>query len=296
VELFRALAVLIDPPAPAHARLASLLGLPEPPDAAAHTDLFAFQLWPFASVYLGSEGAIGGEARDRVAGFWRALGESPPPEPDHLAMLLGRCAALADQESAEADPARRALLRHSRKALFWEHLGCWVFAYLDKMDEIGPPFYQAWARLLRAALIDAAREAGPPDRLPLHLREAAPLPDPRAQGFEAFLGGLLAMARSGVLLTKADLARAGNALGLAVRVGDRRVLLRTFLAQDAGATLEWLAAEAEHWAARHERSRDISAAIAGFWSGRARTSTALLRALRDDAPPARARRQPVVPD
>lgn len=282
MELFRALAVLIDPPSPAHARLTSLLGLPATPDAAAHTDLFDFQLWPFASVYLSPEGAIGGEARDRVAGFWRALGETPPPEPDHLAMLLALYAALADQESAEPDPARRALLRHARKALLWEHIGCWLPAYLDKMEEIGTSFYQAWARLLRAALIDTAREAGPPDRLPLHLREAAPLPDPRVEGLDAFLGGLLAMARSGLLLARADLVRAGDALGLAVRVGDRRFLLRTFLAQDAAATLVWLVQEADGWIARHHAWRDLSPAIAGFWAERAQASAALLRALRPE--------------
>jgi hypothetical protein len=286
MEIFRALAALTEPPGPAHARLASLLGLPAVPDAAEHTEVFMFQLSPFASVYLGVEGAMGGEARDRVAGFWRALGQDPPPEPDHLATLLALYAALGDQESTEPDAARRALLRHTRKALLWEHIGCWVFAYLTKMEEIASPFYQAWARVLRTALIDAAGDVGPPDRLPLHLRDAAPLPDPRADGFDAFLNGLLAMARSGVLLTRADLARGGRTLGLAVRVGDRRFLIRTFLGQDAETTLDWLAREADAWAARHQTLRDLSPAIAGYWAEKAASTAGLLRALADDARPA----------
>jgi hypothetical protein len=287
VELLRALAALTEPPAPPHDRLGSLLGLPAVPDAAAHTETFAFQLPPFASIYVGAEGAMGGEARDRVAGFWRALGQTPPAEPDHLATLLALYAALADQEAGEPDGARRTLLRHTRKALFWEHIGCWVFAYLEKMEEIGQPFYQAWARVLRAALVDAAADVGPPDTLPLHLREAAPavaaLPDPRAHGFDAFAGGLVAMARSGMLLTRADLERAGRTIGLAVRVGDRRFLIRTFLGQDAGATLVWLAREADGWMARHEAVRSLSPLLAEFWVEKASSSVDLLRSLAADA-------------
>jgi len=285
MEIFRALAALAEPPGPSHVRLASLVGLPAVPDRAEHTDVFTFQLSPYASVYLGPEGAMGGEARDRVSGFWRALGQTPPPEPDHLATLLALYAALGDQESAEPDPARRTLLRHSRKALFWEHIGCWIFAYLDKMEQIAPSFYQRWARILRAVLVEAARELGPPDRLPLHLREASPLPDPRADGFEAFAGGLLAMARSGMLLTRADVARGGDAMGLAVRIGDRKFLIRTLMGQDAAATLEWLASEADGWITRHQTMHDLSPGIARHWTEKASSASRLLRVLAGDARP-----------
>ncbi|HAC46500.1 MAG TPA: hypothetical protein DCF65_10605, partial [Chloroflexi bacterium] len=84
------------------------------------------QLWPYASIYVGAEGKLGGEARDRVAGFWRALHLTPPAEPDHLAALLGLYATLADMEAAEQDPARRQLRRSSRQALLWEHLLSWL--------------------------------------------------------------------------------------------------------------------------------------------------------------------------
>lgn len=42
----------------------------------------------YASVYLGPDGALGGEGTDRAAGFWRAIGITPPAEPDHLTALL----------------------------------------------------------------------------------------------------------------------------------------------------------------------------------------------------------------
>ena len=88
MELLRCLGSLIEPPSEEVQRFADLLDLGPLPSASEHTDLFLFQLYPFASVYLDSEGKMGGEARDRIAGFWRALEMVPPTEPDHLTVLL----------------------------------------------------------------------------------------------------------------------------------------------------------------------------------------------------------------
>src|SRR5437764_4107878 len=96
MEIFRALAVLAEPPErPEVARLAALLELGGPPSASEYTETFVFRLYPYASVYLGAEGMMGGEARDRVAGFFAALGQTPPPEPDHLSTLLATYARLS---------------------------------------------------------------------------------------------------------------------------------------------------------------------------------------------------------
>ncbi|MGH9940996.1 MAG: hypothetical protein ACRD9R_01395, partial [Pyrinomonadaceae bacterium] len=76
MELFRALAVLAESPESAEAaRVAEVLELePSAPTAGEYGESFILQLPPYASIYLGAEGMIGGEARDRIAGFWRALG------------------------------------------------------------------------------------------------------------------------------------------------------------------------------------------------------------------------------
>ena len=51
MELFRALAVLVEPPdRPGAARVAEALGLGEVSEASAYTDVFVFQLYPYASV------------------------------------------------------------------------------------------------------------------------------------------------------------------------------------------------------------------------------------------------------
>lgn len=270
MELLRALGVLCEPPGPQHARIAAALELPVP-SAADHTGLLVLQLVPYASVHLGAEGMLGGEAGDRVAGFWRVLGLTPPSEPDHLAALLGLYAALAADEHAAARAARATLLH--------EHLLSWLDPWLAKLAEIAPPAYAAWGRLLTAALsAEALATLAGDEPLPAHLRAVAPLEPPERAGGQAFLDGLLAPARSGLLLTRADLARAARELGLGGRVAERRYALRNLLGQDAAGTLGWLEGEAARAARRP--AAVAGTAIAAHWSERAAATAAALAAAR----------------
>ncbi len=271
MELLRALGVLCEPHDPAHARVAATLGLPaaRPEES---TALFVFDLPPYASMYVGAEGMLGGAARDRVAGFWRALGLVPPPEPDHLAALLGLAAALADAERDEREPARAVLWREARRALLAEHLLPWTGAYLYKLAAVASPAYVAWGALLGRTLAAEVEVLGAPAILALHLREAPALEPPEHAGGGAFVDALLTPVRSGMILARPDLARAARELGLGLRIGERRFVLRALLGQDAPAALDWLAAEAGRWA-----ERPGGGAIAGFWRERAHAAGALLR-------------------
>jgi TorA maturation chaperone TorD len=277
MEIFRALAVLAEPPDRAGAaRVAAALGLGELPGAAEHTELFVFQLYPYASVYLGAEGMVGGEARDRVEGFWRALGQGPPAEADHLAVMLAAYARLAELE--EADGEASANWRGARRAFLWEHLLSWLPAYLDKLSGVAPPFYRRWGELLDEALRSEARAHGPaPATLPLHLRAAPGLSRPEERGAEEFLRSLLAPARSGMILTRADLRRAARALGVGARPGGRVFTLKSLLGQDSAAVLGWLAAEAEGWAARHAARGEVLGAVAAWWESKAQTTAEFLK-------------------
>jgi TorA maturation chaperone TorD len=238
-ELIRALAAAAEPPTPALAAVAGALGLPRVPTAAEHTDLFTFQLHPYASVHLGPEGQLGGIARDRVAGFLRALGVTPPTEPDHLVVLLSAYAELVDLDDDGA--GERA--RHARTALLHEHLWPWVPGFATRAAELGAAPYRRWASLLHDALEVEVAHLGPPPTLPAHLRDAPGLPDPREAPPGSFLDGLLAPVRSGLVLARADLARIARELDLGLRIGERAYLLRALLAQDGPATLRALADE-----------------------------------------------------
>jgi TorA maturation chaperone TorD len=281
MELFRALAVLAEPPAPNVQRVADTLELGTLPDAAEHTDLFEFQLYPFASVYLGDEGMIGGDARDTVAGFWRALGQPPPDEADHLSVMLALYARLVEFE--EKDAAHQTAWRSARKAFLWEHLLSWLPVYLSKVAEIASPFYRKWSEILNRALLDEARVVGMQNELPLHLREPKRLNDPRNDSAEKFLQSLLSPARAGMILVRSDLSRAASALQIGLRIGERKYVLQSMMSQDAEATLGWLAGEATSWAERHRSNFDAFGEIAKVWENRAQTGATLLNELRSAA-------------
>jgi len=274
-DLFRALATLSERPVADHHAISEALGLPGRPEPGDHAAVFLFGAYPYASVYLGAEGMLGGEARDRVAGFWRALGLVPPADPDHLAALLGLYASLLD--GRERAGANGPAVAHAAGALLWEHLLSWSMPFLDKVEEIGGGFYGAWARILRDALTAEAESAPRPSGLPLHLRAAPGLPDGDGDG-RTWLEAILAPVRSGLVITRWDLRRGAAALGMHARVGERAYMLRSLVEQDPGAVTRWLAGEAERAAGRHRAQEPELGAVAAFWRERAELSAAALAA------------------
>lgn len=273
-ELVRALAACAEAPTPGLPAVVEALGISPAPTAAEYTDTFTFQLHPYASVYLGPEGRLGGIARDRVAGFLRALDASAPNESDHLVALLGAYAELLDLD--EDGPATRT--HHARAALFHEHLWPWLPRFAWRATEVAARPYRQWARLLAALLADEAAELPSPAGLSAHLRDAPGLPDPRTSDPADFLAGLLAPVRSGLILARTDMARAATELGLGLRLGERAFVLRWLLGQDASATLTYLAGEAH-------RQHDLVPGddrTATFWRERLAATAALLELLAAD--------------
>lgn len=279
MELFRALALFAEPPRRESAQVALALELGTLPTESEYTETFLLQLYPYASVYLGAEGMMGGEARDLVAGFWRALGLKPPAEPDHLSVMLALYAELAEGEEKAQDEEMRQRLSHARAAFLWEHLLSWLPVYLQKLCDIAPPFYRKWGETLRAALFEEVEAAGEAAQLSLHLRHAHGLLDPREYGLEEFLQSLLTPARSGIILTRADLFRAGQTLGLGLRLGERRFILRSLFNQSPQAVLEWLLGEANDWKRHHGRNSKLPGAVAAAWLKRTEKAAILLEEL-----------------
>ena len=279
-DLFRALAVVTEGTSPDHRRVAASLGLPGDLDVAAHTDLFCFQLPPYAAIHLGAEGMLGGEPAERVAGFWRALGLVPPAEPDHLAALLGLYAdLLTDAEEREGDAPRRRLLGEARRALLWEHLLPWAPTYARAaVRTAADPTYRAWAETLESALLaEAERSPWSGGPLPLHLREAPGPALPGDDGCDAFLARVLAPARSGMIITRRDLARAAGQLGLGLRIGERRYILSALVAQEPAAMFAWLADEAQRSAEQLAELQSALDPVAAFWKARAHSLESCLR-------------------
>jgi TorA maturation chaperone TorD len=271
VELLRALADLAGRPHAGSAALAEALELPRAPTAAEHTDLFDFQVYPYASVHLGDEGMLGGDARDRVAGFLRALDVTPPPEPDHLVVLLH---AYADLSELAASGVARA--DHARRVLLHEYLGTWVGRFLARVVELGAEPLRAWARLLGATLAAELAQHGPPPQLPPVLRAAQPLPEPAEATAADWTQGLLTPARSGLVIARADLSRAAHELDLGTRVGERAFVLRALLDQDARAVLRWFIREAYRQADDLGRVAVTGGEVVAQWWRARLTATATL--------------------
>jgi len=279
-ELLRALAAVADSPAAA-ASACPALGLADP-GAAAHTDAFVLNCPPYAAIYLGEAGGLGGEGADRVAGFWRAIGLTPPAEPDHLAALLSLYASLGESARQASRPAIAAALTRARHALFHEHLWPWLPAYLDAVADLGITALTAWAELtMRAVQAErialAAQSAGAgAGALPLALR-SAPLPAAAGSELGDLLAALTTPVRSGFILTRRQLAAGAEAAGAGYRIGERRFALRAMLDQAPAETLGWLAGEAHRWQRRHA-ARAPGDPAHRWWAERARHTGGLLTA------------------
>ncbi len=278
-ELLRALAAVADSPAAAAAACPALgLAVPTP---AEHTEAFVLNCPPYAAVYLGENGGLGGEAADRAAGFWRALGITPPTEADHLSSLLGLYASLGDAVRQAGRPATVGALTLARAALFHEHVWPWLPSYLDAVADLGLPALSDWAgltmRALRAerdAVTDGATTVA--SGLPLALRSAPPAADTGA-GIELkdLLGLVTTPVRSGFVLTRRRLAAGAESAGAGYRIGERQFALRAMLEQEPAGTLIWLADEADRWRRRHA-ARGAGDPVSGWWARRAGQTVRLL--------------------
>ena len=120
--------------------------------------------------------------------------------------------------------------------------------------------------------------------LPLHLRETPSFPDPRTEGGSTFLDSLLAPVCSGLILTRADLARGAAVSGVGIRAGERRYALEAMMSQDAPRVLGWLASEGLAWSGRQDDLAPVvGERVAASWSERAKTTATLLEALSEAA-------------
>lgn len=260
--------------------MADLLELGAPPSRTDHTELFVLELPPYASIYLGEEGWMGGRARRIIAGFWRAVGRRPPDEPDHLAALLALYSELAEEVDGEPDRravARSTMAKEARRALFEEHLAPWVFVYLREVEAVsGSKVYRAWAETLYHYLLGELAELGRASRRAVHLRQTASVPDPRGErGGDDFLAALLTPVRSGAIVTRSGLRRvAAGRLGM--RAGERLYALRHLVAQDACATFERLAGYYEAAGELHDALAPLAGATASELGRRSRHTAALL--------------------
>ena len=147
--------------------------------------------------------------------------------------------------------------------------------HLAAVDRAGGRFHRAWAGLMADVLVAEADGLPPRAQLPTAL-VAAPAPLTLSSRRE-LVEAVLAPARSGMVVTRADLVRAGSDLGLGVRRGERRLALDGLLDQDPAGILAWLGRAAEEWACMLPRWHPGALDPVGrWWEGRARAAADVL--------------------
>jgi hypothetical protein len=274
-ELFRSLGAAILTPPPGNSAVCAALDLPIP-TGAEHTDAFVLSAPPHAAIHLGPEGKLGGEGLDRIAGFWRVLGLKPREDADHLGALLMLYAELGEAEE-KATGDTRGQLHRARAALFHEHIWSWAPGYLRAVNGLGIASVAAWVQLTEQALRAEYADLGPAELLPLALRAAPPAMS-ADDSLDETLDALVAPIRSGVVLTRRDVADCARQIGVGLRRGERRFELKAMLEQDAFATLGWLAAHARRWAERPSAQGATNYPCA-WWAYRAATTARVLETL-----------------
>lgn len=278
-ELVRALGAAVLTPAPLNRQLCTALGLPAP-SRADYTDTFVLNLPPHAAVHLGAEGKLGGEGLDRIAGFWRALGLSPPADVDHLGSLLMLYAGLGEAALAAPDTIVRGRLARAGAAVLNEHIWSWAPGYLAAVAEQSSEPIAAWAWLTLETLVAETQRTPNTGELPLALRAAPEALSEHASKGEV-LDAAVAPIRSGLILTHRDLARFAAAIGAGVRRGERRYALQFLLQHDAPGALAQLAAHAAQWSQRHGAHGDQTSI---WWAQRARYTAEALTAIAQRRP------------
>lgn len=269
VELIRALGAAAHTPPPQSQSLFEALGLPAV-SGADYTQAFVLSAPPHAAIHLGPEGKLGGIGLDRVEGFWRAAGRTPPADADHVGVLFMCYAEVSSH--ANSPGARRVA-----ESLFYEHIWPWAPGYLHALTLLDLDGVTEWAELTMAVLDDEFGRLTPTDRLPLALREA---PEAIATDcdFDGLLDALVSPVRSGFVMTHHTLSAGAAAVGVGYRRGERRFALKAMLDQDKAATLRWLAEQAGDWARWHAVHDD---AVSRWWAARAAASAGAMTAMGD---------------
>ncbi len=262
---------------------------------AEHQRLFSLNISPYESLFRGHELMFNTAATQRVAAFYQTCGFAPSTRrvaaPDHLAIELALAATLSARasHSAAAGAQFAGLLR--------EHLAVWLPACAEALARgARAPLYRVLAEVAtELVLYDLAefalarprprthQESEEPDRT----RAWAWGSRGESAGLRQTVRRLLTPDEVGILISRADIAAIGHALGLPAPVAEReRMLLRLLgVAGQFGMLPALLDALAGLLRAADKFYADLAAAHPAWdsygraWRGRVAAGLALLDAL-----------------
>lgn len=222
--------------------------------AAAWTDLFLLNVYPYGSVYTDPSGELQADSAGSLAFSYEARGYAPPElseagAPDHVGLVLGFTGHL--RQRGIEDPG----------FLAWMTGWLPVCALAVERQPWAHPFYRALARITREWVLDQASRTTLP--IPPETPAGSPEPlDPASEeevGLSDVVSYLLAPARCGFFLSRAKMGEFARSAGLRLPFGSRFDVARAlFSAAAEGGALASVIGSLERERAAWE------GAIAGF--------------------------------
>lgn len=199
-----------------------------------HQYVLGFAVPPFEGAFLDPEGHVGASAAESLRDSYRAMGFRPDPtaeDPEHLATELR---ALAFLSAAEADaladglPEIAARTQTLAAAFLDDHLRRWLPALAGAVRRIGRAFPTALVEQIEALVRVHRGEIADP-RAPFALPDPTDPTRDEQSGLRELAAFLSCPARSGIFLSRDDLARIGRTGRVPRGFGERAVLLENML-------------------------------------------------------------------
>lgn len=218
--------------------LPSSLGIDEA--AAAHHQLFAFNLYPYAAIFLDPSRLLGGPVTNEIEAVYRRAGfeANSAVDPDHLAQAFGFLAFLSEKEASDLDSEQTAAAVQQEQLCFINnHLLPWLIPVLVVIQHQEDAFYREIARLGLETVTDhygALKSAGltlASIQLPTLTQQSTDQPalEDGRTGLRDIARYLITPIHSGLYLGRSDINRLARTVSLPHGFGSREQMLQTLL-------------------------------------------------------------------
>ncbi len=278
--------------------------LPSEPDfaemAAAYQTLFAFNIFPYESIYRDSSGLLGGSITEAVVHSYQASGfpvSDDATSPDHvgheLALLAFLCRVEANAWAGDMHPMAQRV-QALQQDFLQNHLLTWLFPLALAVKQQGNGFYTAVLTLTTDLVIDHAQEIGFRGEIGFRLPPTPNLLTNDKTSLKEIATYLTNPVHSGFVLSRDDVSGIARAHKLPRGFGKRDLMLHNLLQAavqyDAlHAVLETFIALAKQWEEDYGRYAQQAPALQPFlqpWQERVAVTQALLATLQQHAAPA----------
>lgn len=213
--------------------------LGEAPDydeaAATHQTLFGFNIHPHESIFLGTDGLLGGEITGRVQETYGEIGYGLADEADHIGRELDALAFLcaAESEAWEDNVVYMAQqAREKQLILLQNHLLRWVWPFTQALKAHSDPFYQTVATLLFDVIVVHAGQLFETLEAPtadFALPEAPAILENEKTSLKDIAQYLVTPAYSGLYLSRDMIGQLGRAFELPRGFGGREQMLTNLM-------------------------------------------------------------------